>query len=283
MPRPFPALLLLALLPGQPPAHAVQTRFVAVAPAYDGACPFPRSAGRRRAVVLLHGLHPHPFSKERVRQPLFGTWQLPDSPLVRRLAGQADVFAFAYGQNAAVDEVAADPALADGVRLLRRLGYREVVLVGHSAGGVIARLFAEDHPDAGVTKVVQVCPPNGGSSWARLPAVRADQRDFVDSLSKSARQRAALLRADKRLPGSVEFVCVMGTSPVGGDGVVQARCQWTEELQAQGVPAYPVRTTHWDAMRTPRVLDLIDAVVREPQPRWPEDQVAAARRQLLGR
>ena len=157
------------------------------------------------------------------------------------------------------------------------------MLVGHSAGGLLARLFAEDHPAAGVTKVVQVCAPNGGSSWARLPAVRSDQRDFVDSLGKPARERAALLRAARRLPGSVEFACVVGTSPVGGDGVVRARCQWTEDLQAQGVPAYAVRTTHWDAMRSPRVVDLVDALVRQPQPRWPGERVAAARRELLGR
>jgi pimeloyl-ACP methyl ester carboxylesterase len=281
MPALVPTLLLAAFLPAQP-APAVQTRLVAVAPA-PAAHPFTRSPGQTRAVILLHGLHPHPFSSERVRLPLFASWQVADSPLVRRLAPHADVFALAYGQNAPVDDVADSPQLADDVRLLRRLGYREVVLVGHSAGGLLARLFAEDHPDAGVTKVVQVCAPNGGSSWARLPAVRPEQRDFLDSLSKSARERAALRRADKRLPGSVEFVCVVGTSPVGGDGVVRARCQWTDDLQAQGVPAYGVRTTHWDAMRSARVVDLVDALVRGPQPRWPGERVAVARRELLGR
>src|SRR5207248_9031421 len=55
--------------------------------------PFTRPPGQARAVVLLHGLHPHPFSSERVRQPLFATWQVSDSPLVRRLASHADVFA----------------------------------------------------------------------------------------------------------------------------------------------------------------------------------------------
>ena len=49
-------------------------------------------------------------------------------------------------------------------------------LVGYSAGALIARYFVEDSPDYGVTKVIQVCAPNGGSGWGKLTAgVRQSQ------------------------------------------------------------------------------------------------------------
>ncbi len=98
--------------------------------------PFVRSAGQPRAVVLIHGLYLHPFSSRNVPRATLVSWQRPDGPMVQALARDADVFAFAYGQSVAVDEVAALPGLADGVRRLRQNGYSDIVLVGFSAGGL---------------------------------------------------------------------------------------------------------------------------------------------------
>src|SRR5262249_43539858 len=141
-------------------------------------------------VVLLHGLKPHPFSKENVTKAIFHGWQLPDSVLVKQLVKEADVYAFAYAQNASVDEVAESPDLSDAVRRLRLRGYTEIVLIGHSAGGLIARQLVEDNPNVGVSKVIQVCAPNGGSSWASLKMVRSNQFDFLASLTKETRRKA---------------------------------------------------------------------------------------------
>jgi pimeloyl-ACP methyl ester carboxylesterase len=265
---------LIALVVAAPP---IETRFVQVAPA-----PAARSADKVRAVVLLHGLKPHPFSKENVTKATFHGWQQPDSVLVKQLAKDSDVYCFAYAQNASVDEVAESADLAWAVRRLRERGYREVVLVGHSAGGLIARQFVEDNPDAGVTKVLQVCAPNGGSSWASLKAVRSNQMDFLASLTKETRRKALSNRSDRTIPSDVEFACVVANALVIGDGLVQTRAQWTEDLQRQGVPAFPLNTTHWFAPHSRQGAELIAELVREPLPRWDARKVAEVRRRIFG-
>jgi pimeloyl-ACP methyl ester carboxylesterase len=258
----------------------VETAFVQAAPAYHEAAACVRSPGQTRAVVLIHGLLPHPFSRTNVARPLFHGWQRPDSLAVKRLGRDSDVFAFAYGQNVSADEVAESLALREDVGKLQALGYKEVVLIGHSAGGVIAREFVEDNPRSAVTKVIQVCTPNGGSSWAVWQTVRANQWDFLGSLTKATRRRTLRERAGKTIPAHVEFACVVGTGTVVGDGLVRASCQWTEDLQCQGVPAYPLNTSHWSAVRGKKGVELLAELARTPQLRWDARQVAAARRRL---
>jgi len=273
----YSALCLLVLA-----APPFETLFVQVAPAVKQGEPLHRSAGQDRAVILLHGLQIHPFSKTNVSRAGLHGWQKSDSMLVKRLAAEADVFSFAYSQTVPTDEVADRADLAEYVAQVRRLGYREIVLLGHSAGGLIARVFVEDHPDAGVTKVIQVCTPNGGSGWAMIQAVRANQLEFLDSLTKASRRRAERERADKTIPEGVEFVCVVGTGAAVGDGLLQLRCQWPDDLQLQGVPAVSLTATHWTAVRSSRGAELAARLVREKQPRWDRGQVAMARKKLLG-
>jgi pimeloyl-ACP methyl ester carboxylesterase len=278
MPALAPLLLLLTPSAARLEAHLVQVAPLPQPPAAGQPAP----ARRPRAVVLIHGLRVHPLSKAKVDHAALRVWQQPSSVLVRRLAVDSDVFAFVYAQTAAVQAVAELADLKAEVAGLRRLGYREVVLVGHSAGGLIARHFVEDHPDAGVTKVIQVCTPNGGSSWAGLIAVRANQAEFLRSMTPGSRRRILAQRAQKRIPAQVEFACVVGTSHLGGDTIVTLRCQWTEDLQRQGVPAYPVKATHREVVRTARTAEVIARLVRERQPRWPAAEVAALRKKLLG-
>src|SRR5262249_24338593 len=185
----------LFLLGLAPPAE-VESRFEQVLPRPGMASLFPGRVGRQLAVVLIHGLYLHPFSKENAGRPLLRDWQTPKSRLARELARQADVYAFAYAQNVPVDEVARSGRLLESVRFLRSLDYREIVLVGHSAGGLVARQFVEDHPDEGVTKVIQVCTPNGGSSLAKWPTSCAAQRVFLHSLTKPERQKSLQARQD---------------------------------------------------------------------------------------
>jgi pimeloyl-ACP methyl ester carboxylesterase len=270
-------LLVALAVPGAPP----ETRFVQVAPKARPAGEWRRGAGARRAVVLIQGLAVQPFSAERVERAALRDWQRPGSHLVRALEADSDVYAFAYAQNVGVDEIADLPDLRDGVRRLRGLGYPEVVLVGFSAGGLVARRLVEDHPGAGVTKVVQVCSPNGGSGWARLQAVRRNQRPFLQSLTKEERNQVLRSRLDVRLPDAVEFVCLVGTRAVTGDGVVSRRSQWTEDLQEQGVPAVAVPVDHLSAVRSASTVETIAELVRTPQPRWTPAQVLSARKAVL--
>jgi predicted alpha/beta hydrolase family esterase len=262
-------------------AETIETQFVQVASA-----PLQRqwwnAAQNTRAVVLIHGLFVHPFSKTSVGRAQLHAWQQPNSLLVKHLAQEADVFAFAYAQTVSADDIAECPELEKQVRKLRQDGYREIVLIGHSAGGVIARQFVEDHPDCGVTKVIQVCTPNTGSSWAKWQTVRANQIDFLTSLTKPARRRSLSQRADKEIPRHIEFACIVGTGSVVGDGVVSNHSQYPPDLQKQGIPAYPFNSTHWMVLRSHKGVELVARLVREPQPRWDDKQVEAVRRRLIG-
>src|SRR5262249_23068281 len=102
---------------------------------------------KARAVVLIAGLHVHPLRPAQVTVPERRAWQEPKSELVKALAKDSDVFALGYAQTVTADEVATAPGLRDAVTRLRKAGYKEVVLVGHSAGGIIARQFVERNPD----------------------------------------------------------------------------------------------------------------------------------------
>jgi pimeloyl-ACP methyl ester carboxylesterase len=279
--------LLLTLLTTPPvwtvpttlPTH-VQTMFVKVAPRPG---PIGRSPGQDRAVVLIHGLGLQMINQEKACKPYLRPYQQSDSPLVRRLARDSDVYALCYGQNASVESIALSPDLIRYILSLKAEGYCQIVLIGHSAGGLIARHLVEDHPELGVTRVIQVCAPNGGSGWAALKTARAAQIPFLVSLTRTSRQKVLHQRsADRRIPESVEFACVVGSCNLRGDGVVSTRSQWTADLQMQGIPAYTLKATHWEAMSCSRTPELLARIVVEPMPRWDAARVAQARKALLG-
>jgi pimeloyl-ACP methyl ester carboxylesterase len=272
----LPSFVLMMLTVPQP-----ETRFVQVAPAERSADKAERSPDQERAVVLIHGLRPAIFSKATVLRAEFLDWQAADSALVKRLGKESDVYAFAYGQNVVAEEVVAVPQLGENIRRLQKLGYKQIVLVGYSAGGLIARQFVEDYPDSGVTRVVQVCAPNGGSLWAKVKAVRSAQLPFLGSLTPAARKRVLRDRVDKPIPDGVEFVCVVGTGAILGDGVVCSKAQWPDDLQDQGIPAHGVCSTHIQIMHCKKAIALIDELTTESQPRWDAKEVARARKKLI--
>ncbi|OAI46548.1 hypothetical protein AYO44_11200 [Planctomycetaceae bacterium SCGC AG-212-F19] len=151
----------LALVLGQEPV--VQTQFVQVAPPLPAGQPLTRSSSHPRAVVLIHGFSFWPLTKGETRAELHA-YQRPNSPLVKRLSLAADVFALAYEQTIPITEFAGLSVFRQDIQLIRELGYTEIVLVGFSAGGLIARQFVEDAPAGGVTKVIQVDSPNLGTA-----------------------------------------------------------------------------------------------------------------------
>ena len=66
---------------------------------------------------------------------------------------------------------------------LRRLHHRypqlRIDLIGHSMGGLVAREYVEG-PEyvGGVERLIQVAPPNAGSSWARIRWVLGAQENY---------------------------------------------------------------------------------------------------------
>jgi hypothetical protein len=286
---------------------AVDPEFVQVAPKPREAFTIERTKGQRRAVVLIQGLYAHPFSNRNVLEARLQRWQRPGSDLVKALGGDSDVFAFAYSQNVEAERIAEASGLGKRVRRLKELGYSEIVLVGHSAGGLIARQLVEEEPDVGVTKIIQVCPPNGGTSWAKAElGVRRRQEPFLESLTKKSRQQLLAERADKKIPDRVEFVVLAGRINIDidtrvtvesqkgkqpitliaevnkqGDGVVSCECQWPKDLQEQGIPVVVLPKDHFSILRGDAGVQEIAKLVREPQPRWKPERVAEMRRALF--
>jgi len=241
-----------------------------------------RSPGQTRAIVLIHGLN-IVASKTKVHQALFHDWQLPKGHLVQALSKNADVFAFAYAQNAPLTTISQLPALADGVQRLKFLGYDEIILVGHSAGGVLARMFVEDNPQAGVTRVLQVDAPNLGSSWIKIDIVaKKDQDPFLQSLSKDERMKCCLRRQDKKIPANVEFLCIVGASNSLGDGLVSFASQWPEDLQFQGIPAIRINANHYMMVRSQKTAERIAELARQSQPRWTDEERLTRKKLVLG-
>ena len=165
---------------------------------------------------------------------------------------ECDVFAFAYGQTVAAEEVADLPDLGVAVGRLRQAGSGEIILVGYGAGGLIARQFVENQPASGVTKVIQVCRTErrfelgaagaAAQSPRRLPGI-ADQ-------AGAAADAQGPQRSAGPSPPAWEFACIVGTGGINGDGLVSLPSQWSEDLQSQGIPAYPLAANHWLAMRS---------------------------------
>jgi pimeloyl-ACP methyl ester carboxylesterase len=269
--------LLCALVLSAPPT--VECKFAQVAPVpRDGT--MSRSKDQARAVLLVHGYRLYP-NEESVHLADFRDWQRPGCLLVRELAKDADVFSFGYGQNVGVGVVADSPGLRDAVAQMRKLGYKEIILVGHSAGSIIVRQFVEDHPDAGVTKVVQTCPPNGGASAAGFDSFK-NQRAFLDSLTLEVRQQALKDRADKKIPRDVQFVVVLGNAAGESDGLVPCVNQWTPELRKQGVPIVTTKVVHPQVPRTEKGVAAIVDAAKNDHPRWNEERVRMTERMIFG-
>jgi pimeloyl-ACP methyl ester carboxylesterase len=220
------------------------------------------------------------------KEPRAQHWQGSASPLVKALSKHGDVFALSYGQTEAVEDIATFPELREAIAKIKGLGYKQMVLMGHSAGGLVARHFVEDRPDAGITRVIQVATPNAGAHLAdwgvRLGQIHREQEPFVRSLSPS--HRAALLksRQGRQLPAGTEFVTVMCAAAKGvpGDGAVSRHSQWPLDLQDQCTPCVCLQATHVDCMVHDDCVKVLCNLAKEPQPRWSEARVRAMRVEL---
>jgi pimeloyl-ACP methyl ester carboxylesterase len=241
-------------------------------------------AKQDRAVVLLHGLLPRVWHPNRAEKPEAHEWQVKGGRLVKAAADEADVYGFSYAQTRCVDEVAYSRGFRDGIAAIKAAGYKEIVLVGHSAGGLVARRFVETFPDAGVTKVIAVGTPFGGSGWANLPGftLPKTQLAFIQSLAPDFRQGCAKDRKVK-LPPNVEFgVVLCKVNRSDGDTVVSLKSQWPEDLQAQGVPVVLATSGHLEAMTSEAVTKEVGKLLGGRILTWDEDKTAQARRYLFG-
>ncbi len=261
------------------PAAELSTELWQVAPERKGINAVNPPRSKDRAVLLIPGLRINPFRPAAATRPEIREYQQSSSELVRTLAKDSDVFAFGYAQTVSLDAVAHSPGLRASVAQIKNAGYQEIVLVGHSAGGVIARIFAESYPGSGVTKVVTVAAPHSGSEVANLklgyPRVQAA---FVESLSPDARAQAHRGKLDDNL----QIACVVcKVKRIEADGMVRLTSQWPEECRKAGVPAVLVLTDHWHAMLAPASIKVIGELAKEKLTRWSPDEVEKAQKVLF--
>jgi pimeloyl-ACP methyl ester carboxylesterase len=278
-----PALPLVVALVAAPAAN-LPTELWQVAPDPQGKPWWQANANRKgRAVLLVHGLKIHPLRPNLVHKPQLHDWQEPKSAVVQALGRDSDVFAFAYAQTVPVDLIAHCTGLRDAVAQMRTAGYKEVVLIGHSAGGLIARQFVESYPEAGVTKVIQVASPNAGSDVAAFfkTGYPKAQAAFVQSLAPAARAES-MRRARALVSPRVELVCVVcRIAKANGDGLVKLDSQWPDDLRQQGIPAALAPVSHFDAMKAAVSVRLIAELARDRLVRWEPEQVDQARKVLF--
>jgi len=233
-----------------------------------------------RAVLMLPGLKMHLLRPSLSTRPELHNWQEPTSELVHVLAKDFDVFAFGCAQTIPLDAVAHSPGLRAAVANLKSAGYKEIVLIGHSAGGVIARLFAENYPDSGITKVVTVAAPHAGAELANIKVGYSKaQAAFIQSLAPDWRAEAGISR---KLPEKIEMACVVcKVKRIDGDGLVSLVSQWPEECRKQGIPAVFAPINHWDAMLNPASAKAIGELAREKLTRWTPEEAERARKLLF--
>jgi len=263
------------------PAADLPTELWQVAPERKGVFAVNPPRSKDRAVLIIPGLKIHPFRPVYATRPEIREYQQTSSELVKALAKDSDVFSFGYAQTVPLDAVAHSPGLRAAVAQIKAAGYREIVLIGHSAGGVISRIFAEAYPESGVTKVISVAAPHGGSEIASLrlgyPRVQAP---FVESLTPEVR---ADMPQRKNPDDKLQIACVVcKVKRIEADGLVKLASQWPEECRKAGVPAVLVQTDHWHAMLSPASIKVISELAKEKLTRWSPEAVEKAHKVLFG-
>jgi hypothetical protein len=267
------------------PCVELNTRFWGVTPAVGEVDSSARLVPKHdKAVVLVHGLVPHVFFPEKAEKSEAHDWQMKGGKLVKALADEFDVYGFSYAQTRSVDDVVFARGLKEGLEQVKAAGYKEVVLVGHSAGGIVARRVVEVYPDVGVTKVIAVATPFHGSGWAKVPefTVPKTQVAFVHSLSPDVREEMCK-ECEGALPKGLEFCCVVcKLQRLDSDTVVGVKSQWPDGLQKAGVPAVVAVCNHFEAMNHDAVIKEVTKLVGGKVVRWDDDKTATARKVLFG-
>jgi triacylglycerol lipase len=92
-----------------------------------------------------------------------------------------------------------------GAAYLERLDLRNVILIGHSKGGIIGkRMMVADDAAGRVSRLIAVCSPFGGSSLARFapnPALRAfhPRNELIVQLAQEREANAKIVSIFSRL------------------------------------------------------------------------------------
>lgn len=257
------------------PAFELPTTAWQLVPTVDGELTTP-NVTKTKAVLCIPGLYPHPLRPEKATKPEKHPWFEPKAPLLKALADEFDVYGFGYAQTIAVDGVALSNGLRATIAKLKSARYQEIVLIGHSAGGLIAHQFAELYPDSGVTKVLPVAAPYTGSELAELKLpLPYTQVSYIKSLAPTPRLEA--LKERLAFPRSIDICCVMcKVTKLPHDIMVTLDSQWPSEIRQQGIPATLVNANHFEILKSPQGVSTVADLAKSKLVRWGDADIKQA-------
>ena len=149
-----------------------------------------REAGQGRPIVFFHGMNGNSKS-----------WAYQFAGLSNRyrvIAWDAPGFG-----SSDVCEASAEGYVSAGLEFLRSLGVEDVVLVGHSMGGVVAARVAAE-PEGPVAKLVLSCT-HWGYGRADVDELMPRYSKRIEEMKTLEREEYARIRASKMLPPGTEM------------------------------------------------------------------------------
>jgi triacylglycerol esterase/lipase EstA (alpha/beta hydrolase family) len=192
-------------------------------------------------------------------------------PLRRRLeaAGRHVVVVPPVGDNTGDLDAQAEALGRAADRAMARWHAASVDVVGYSAGGVVARLWADEHGGAAVARrVLTVGSPHHGAQVAVL----AGFLGACDVACRELTPGSDLLRrlnAGDETPAGPEWISVWSTTDQVSTPPETARLAGALDLTVQSV-CPGERTTHQDLPGDPVVLALLDSALGTGRPAVPE-------------
>lgn len=224
----------------------------------------------QKAIVLIHGLNPKYIqNSEKYDQPIEAPWQNRNSEIVQTLDAHGDVFGIVYSQNRPVDDIANFPGFYLIFNQLKKAGYKDIVLIGSSAGGVISRIYVEDRPNPRVSRVIQVSAPNLGNRLSKIAGLddsldvieNKDFLDFIKSLKPEERKNVTRARRHLEIPDRIEFSSITGVLQLDTDGIVARSSAWDKYLRRQGIPGVSAIYVHGKHMQNPHAIQWIKRLI----------------------
>ncbi len=150
---------------------------------YQWLVPDPPPSTAALPIVLLHGVGCNA-----------GIWSGMREHLVDR--GAHAVYALSYGPPLHSMEVFADQLAAKITAVVAATGARQVVVIAHSMGGLVARAYLRRYGSAAVRRLVMIGTPNEGSmhAWLMFGQSLTQLRPgnaWLAELNRDARSKAA--------------------------------------------------------------------------------------------
>lgn len=161
-----------------------------------------------------------------------------------------------------------------------RLGFRRLLVVAHSMGGLVARAFVLKHhassTHADMPLFVSLSSPWGGHAGAELGVKHAPAvvRSWYDMAPDSPFLRSIFFQGEgpdaprRGLPDSLRHHLLFGfTASESGDGVVSLASQLRPEAQDDATRLHGFTTTHTGILKMPEVSQRLNRLLDEARER----------------